>query len=480
MCLRHPAHLEYVKDYVKRRIYDVGACEALMDEPSGSIGSKMLFRDAAGCFCDECNNAFRGWLKTHYTPAQLAGLGITDIGTFDYRALLKAKVADLADYQRKFDRGELPYMRHFIRCQQEPQRQFFCAVRDYMWSVDPAFHFTANTYNLQPHLLYLAEEVNSDFHGAESELYLHNLKLLGRQLQRLKLADALGIRVVTSGVHWEFEYVRKHNLMNVFKPVIAAHYASGHQLAVPDLYRWVDPNFYGSIPDLAPYYRFVRSNAALFDDYKPVEQVGLVMALGVAEQYTGDDQFLRDYDSIGQALLDRCIPFGVAVAADGFFYKKEFTQDELARRFQYLIEPRRTGLSGTQLVALSDLKTQGKLQVWDDQGLAPILSKIQPWVSCDQSDIFVLPRRNLTDPAAPVVIHLINRDYREKEDRVAEKRNIKLALRQELLGHRVADVQCYSPDADVETLPWKPTADGIMITVPTLRYWNVLKLNLAK
>jgi hypothetical protein len=36
------------------------------------------------------------------------------------------------------------------------------------------------------------------------------------------LADALGIRVVTSGVHWEFEHVRKHALMNVFKPVSAA------------------------------------------------------------------------------------------------------------------------------------------------------------------------------------------------------------------------------------------------------------------
>ena len=108
MCIRQSAFLAYVKDYVKRRIYDVGAREALMDEPSGAIGSTMCFRDAAACFCDDCNNAFREWLKTHYTPAQLAEMGIPDITAFDYRALLRSKVSDLKDYQRKFDQGGMP------------------------------------------------------------------------------------------------------------------------------------------------------------------------------------------------------------------------------------------------------------------------------------------------------------------------------------------------------------------------------------
>lgn len=371
-------------------------------------------------------------------------------------------------------------MKLFIRCQQEPARQFFCAVRDYMLSVDPAFRFTANTYNLQPHLLYLVDELNSDFHGAETELYLYNLKLLGHVLQRLKLADALGIRVVTSGAHWEFEHVRKNNLMNVFKPVIAAHYASGHQLAAPDLYRWIEPDFYGSIPDLAPYYRFVRSNAFLFDDYKPVEQVGLLMALGAAEQYTGDSQFQRDYARFGQELLDHHVPFGIAVAADGFFYKKEFTKDELASRFQLLIVPRNTALSGAQLAALSNLKAQGKVHVCDDQGLAPALSRVKPWIACDQPDIFVLPRQKSSNPADPLIVHLINRDYRQEMDRVEEKHNITLTLHRELMAQRVAGVHCYSPDAEAALLAWEEGAEGIVINVPLLKYWNILKVSLAK
>lgn len=479
MCTRQPPFLEYVKDYVKRHIYDVGAREALMDEPSGTIGARMLFRDDAGCFCDECNNAFRSWLQANRTPAQLAAMGIADLAGFDYRALLKSKVSDLADYQRQFDKGELPHMRSFIQCQREPQRRFFCEVRDHMLAIDPSFRFTANTYNLQPHLFYLVEELNGDFHGAETELYLYNLNLLGHVVQRLKLADALGIRVVTSGVHWEFEHVRKHNLVNVLKPVIAAHYASGHQLAVPDLYRWIEPDFYGSIPDLAPYYRFVRAYASLFDDYLPVEQVGLIMSLGVADQHTGDGQFLRDYARIGQELIDRCIPFGVAVAADGFYYKKEFTGDELVKRFHLVIEPRNTGLSGTQLAALSGMKAQGKVHVWDDQGLAPVLSKIQPWVSCDQPGIFVLPRRKPGDPAAPLIVHLINRDYREKEDRAEEKHNIQLTLRRELLGRPIAGMECVSPEAARRTIAWEAVSDGAVVTVPELKFWNIIEIRFS-
>ena len=132
MCVRQPAFLVYVKDYAKRRVYDVGAREALMDEPSGSIGFKVLFRDSAGCFCGACNANFHEWLKARYTPAELAELGIPDMDSFDYREMLKARVADLADYQKQFDRNELPLMRDFIRCQREPARDFFCAVRDHM------------------------------------------------------------------------------------------------------------------------------------------------------------------------------------------------------------------------------------------------------------------------------------------------------------------------------------------------------------
>ena len=73
MCNRQPAFLEYVKDYVKRRIYDVGTREALIDEPSGSIGCAVLFRDAAGCFCDACNATLsaHGYRQTTRRPSLL-------------------------------------------------------------------------------------------------------------------------------------------------------------------------------------------------------------------------------------------------------------------------------------------------------------------------------------------------------------------------------------------------------------------------
>ena len=477
MDIRKPAFLKHVKDYVKRRIYDVGAREALMDEPTGGIGSKMLFRDSAGCFCDVCNNGFREWLKAKYSDQELAAMGISDIDAFDYRELLRAQVVDLPDYVKRFDQGQLPHMKMFIRYQQEPAREFFRGVRDYMLSLDPAFKLTSNTYDLEQELLYLAEENQADFHGAETEIYLHRPELLGIQMLRLKLADALGIRIVTSGTFWEFDHARKNNLVEVFKPVIATHYASGHQLAVPDRYSWIEPDFYGSIPDFAPFYRFVRDNPALFDDYEAVEQVGVILDNSVYGRYTGDPTFRGDYERIGRDLIDHCIPYGVAVGADGFFCKREFTKQQLTERFQQIVLPRNTKLTGAQVAAIEDLEASGKVHLWDEGGIASLLPEIQPWVSCDQKKVWVLPRKKSSNAADPIVVHVLNRDHTASGDFVTPKANVKVSIGNAILGERASGVECYTPDGKVATVAFAQTADGIEITMPNLKYWNVLKVS---
>lgn len=474
MCMRQPAFLQYSKDYVRLHVHGCGASEALFDEPNGFNGSRTAFLYSAGCFCDVCNDGFREWLVQRFNAAELATLGISDVAHFDYRALLRSKAKDLPAYRAAFEHGELPLIKLFIRFQQEPQRKFFTTLRDYAKTLNPNFRFSANTFGLKSELLYLAEEVETDFHGAESEIYLHDFRQFGKALLRFRLADALDIRMVTSGVFWEFRHARTQNLVEIFKVIMPAVYASGHHLAVPDLYRWTDPNYVGSIPDLAPFYRFVRRNPALFDDYAPVTQVGIVMDNSVANEYTGDATFRQDYDRVGQGLIERGILTGVIMGADGFHYRKEFTREDVDKRFQWVVLPRNTRLAGAQAQIIADLKKEGRVIQCDERGLEGVLPSIRPWVSCDQQKILVQPRTKPGDAKAPVVVHLVNLDYRP--DAVQPKANVTLTIDRALLGQPVQRVTCHSPLDVSVSLPFTQDETGLRVTVPELNYWSILEI----
>ena len=75
-------------------------------------------------------------------------------------------------------------------------------------------------------------------------------------------------------------------------------------------------------------------------------------------------------------------------------------------------------------------------------------------------------------------MHLINRDYREQEDRVEEKREFRLAQPRNCWA-TARQREVLLAECDPQTLAWEPTPDGIVITVPTLEYWNVLKVSFA-
>jgi hypothetical protein len=477
MCLRQPAFLQYTKDYVRLRVHECGASEALMDEPDGFNGARNSFQYGAACFCDRCNDGFRDWLGGHFSTAELARLGVATLSGFSYRDLLRARVADVAAYRAAFERGELPLMQQFIRFQQEPQRDFFRQIRDYARTLNPGFKFSANLFNLKSELLFLAEEADGDFFGAESELYFHDFKQFGKSLQRLRLADALGIRVVTSGVFWEFRHARARNLVEIFKVVIPAVYASGHHLAVPDLYRWTEPNFVGSIPDLAPFYRFVRQNAELFDDYAPVTQVGVVMDNTAANAYTGDATFRADYERIGQDLVENGILFGIAMGADGLHYRREFNRRELEARFQMVVLPRNTRLQGVQAEAIAQLKAAGRVHEWDAGGMAALLPKVNSWVRCDKPKVLVLPRRNPALVGAPVVVHLVNLDY--VPDTVKTKENVAVMIGREIVPHPVRTIVVRTPFGVATPLPFVQDEIGLRVVIPELNYWSVLQLHAA-
>lgn len=478
MCIRQPAFHQYVRDYVRRNIYDCGARELLVDEPAGFNGGRESFHYDGACFCERCNEGFREWLGRHAAEIDLKAHGITNLDSFDYRAFLLGVVgvnADRTAYRKAFEAGKLPLINHFIRFQQEPQREFFLMIKAYARSLDPNFVVSANTFNLRPEVLFLAEEVDADFHGAETAVYLYDFKQFGKAIQRLRLADDLGLRVVTSSVFWEYRHARQHGLVEIFKPVIAAFYASGHHFAVPDYYRWTDPNYYGPIPEFAPFYRFIRQHADLFDGYETITQVGVIMDNSAMHEYTGDPAFVREYEHIGQALVSRSIPFGVTIAADGFHYRKEMTRRDLEERFQIVVIPRHTRFQGSQARVIEELTQGGRVHTWDDRGIGPVQNRLQPWVRSNREKAFVAPRRRAAGD--PLVVHVVNLDY--TPDKVAEQRGVVIDLHREMLGGAVAAIEGFSPDDPSGALPVSFTqkAEGVTIDLPQLRHWTVLKVS---
>lgn len=61
-----------------------------------------------------------------------------------------------------------------------------------------------------------------------------------------------------------------------------------------------------------------------------------------------------------------------------------------------------------------------------------------------------------------------------------ETHNIRLTVHRELMVYRVAAVDGSCPDAEAAWFAREEIAEGIVVTVPNLKYWNILKASLAR
>ncbi len=466
-CTNSPGYRAYLKDQTRRAV--TGAPDGLhIDDYAGTSGCP------GGCFCRHCLDGFTAWLKAHAKPDELKAAGVESLDGFDYAAFLKGRGATAEDVRKK--RWQLPLNALYETFQLQASRDFVAEIRRYaeelrggplLMSVNSSGG-SAQSLVIAPVIDYFCGEVG---HQAARE------KVPAEPVFVAKMADALGkgLACTASGQDWAF--VDEQKRPGLVRTWIAQLYAFGHGLMAPHR-QWAytatkGTHWYQSQPsDFAHLYRFVREHADLFDGYRPVARVALVYS---NRAFRG---WRRGAIDAAGWLAERSVPFELALAGDDWL-DAQLTAEQLAR-YDAVVVPEPNWLSGAQAEALKTV--EARVVTWPekptpetiaacDQRLRELAAPVT--ISADQ--VAVVLRQK---PDAPLVCHLLNRDYRGSSDEVEPKRDVVVTIPAALLaGRRVTRATARAPGAEAKPLPVETTADGLRFVLPELGLWTVVALD---
>ena len=491
-CTNNPAFRQQVRERVTQGV-SAGANMLHLDDHMGSHASIL---DGGGCFCEHCLAGFRQWLRDRYSEEELAGKGIGDIASFDYRQMVREAGFDTREALRKgagrrtAPRRAAPLAGDFIAYQREAAVDFVRELGELAAEVaGKPVPVGVNAWNLEP--IQLADSHQADYFANE----VQQLEEGGKVPPLVyKLAEALGKPVFATGTGENWSFVSERGAVTLVRRWIATAHALGqHFMYSHNKWCWSKEKgthwYTTPIETYLPVCRFIAQNAELFDEYEAVAQVGVL--------YSDRACYERHWEvrDACWGLLNANIPFGIAVAG-GDWLRHELTEAELSA-FEVLVVPEPAMLDGEQERLVSSWARRGKehgskVVKWESAGegggarAAQVASRVVSLVSLRSGDgVWVLPRKIPGRRGAPVVVHLLNQDYDADADAMREKRSITVGLGEGLFdGAEVAGVTYLTIDAEPKALPFRKERGskergGIEVTVPELDLWGILRVDVA-
>ena len=438
-----------------------------IDDYTGTAGTVTWL---SGCFCPHCMAAFREYLAENVSKERLAELGITDLGTFNYRQFLLDRGKKPEEYKPR--RASLPLAAEFHDFHVKAATRFVAEYYERAKEIrgEPitlcvnSGLSSPQSLAIAPYLSYFCCEVG---HNAAS------LAVAKHPVYVYKLADGLDRPVTSTASGQDWAYVNEHNRPGLVRTWIALSYAYGHTLMAPHR-QWCynkekGTHWYtGPTEEYAWVYQFVRQNAGLFDRYEAIAPVAVVYDNAARRQGKGN------IEPICIELAERNVPFTVVVAGDDWLdYRLD--ADRLAQ-FKAVIVPKDLAMVEPQRKLIEAVEADGRLVVWPDQER---FAKLVPkFVTVEGSEhVGVVPRAIPGDEAAPVVVHLLNRSYEGEKDAMVPQKGFTLRLRRDLLGGRtLAKAVLRAPNDDPLALPVTSGENQIAVTIPELKLWAILDL----
>ncbi len=509
--------------YLANRLQQVMAAQPdglHIDDYTGTAGCVTWH---GGCFCRHCMAAFRQYLAqeaSQETKKTLAQLGVTDLAHFDYGQFLRSRGEQADKYIRR--RVLLPLAKEFYEFQWKAATEFLAdfrrqaeRLRGKPIALAVNSHLTSPEQLLiAPHLTYFCCEV--DHQAAKGQLPGHPIYVY-------KLADGLHRPVASTASGGDWAFMNEHKKEGLVRLWIALSYAMGHHFMAPHR-QWAYTKEKGTHwydgPDEAYgwVYQFVRQKAQLFDSYQALAPVAVIYDNSARRQGRANIEPLCIH------LAEKNIPFTVAVQGDDWLEGYHLTPEQLAR-FRAVIVPKDhpalaekgagekpasgsvaehspaeqkqpTGSLPRQVLLggqkeppsagagqkesprwLTSLQKEGRLVVWpDEQALEKLLPRPIQVQGTDQ--VVVVPRIRPDDPKAPVVLHLVNRDYRMAEDRMEAQKGFTVRLRQDILaGRKIRKAVLHAPKADSQNLTVSADGAWLVVQVPQLDFWALVELS---
>ena len=487
-CTNAPGYREYLKWQVRTGM--TAKVEGLhIDDYGGTSGTEWL----GACFCPHCMKAFTEYLKKNVAPERLTKYGIASLDGFNYGQFLKTKgIVKVDDFRRILGSPE-HLGPDYVRFQYFASADFIGEVRKYAEQlVGHPLLLSVNSGVTDPKSLAVAPQVSyfcgEVDHGTEKNPWGPKNNVDLQPVWTFKLADAIGRfqACTASGQDWAF--VDANKKPGLVRRWIAQDYAFGHCLMAPHR-QWAytekkGTHWYQSRPeDFAHVYRFVQRNKGLFDDYEAVAPVGLLYSSAGAAQNVGPTRDACLW------LAKNSIPFELVPAGNDWLDAK-LTPPTLAK-YRALVVAEPTLLDGEQKQALEQFKASGKVVAWDAQkgldeaALARLLPKQIVFSAADH--LIGVARAIPGNPTAPIIVHLLNRNYDESADAAKKLQNVKVTLHKDLFsGRQPSKATLFTPPATLDrkdpgnstpvSLRIELAEGGIVVTVPELDYWGILKL----
>ena len=487
-CTNAPGYREYLKWQVRMAM--AAPVEGLhIDDYNGTAGTEYH----GACFCPHCMKAFTAYLKKNVAAERLRKCGIASLDGFEYGEFLRGKgVSKTDDFRRALGSPAL-LGPEFLRFQYFAAAEFVGEVKKYAQQL--AGHPLLLSVNssasdpkslvIAPYLGFFCGEVD---HGAENSAWGPKANRDLQSVWSFKLADSVGRFQACTGSGGDWAYVDAHKKPGLVRTWIALDYAFGHCLMAPH-HQWAytkekGTHWYKSQPDdYAHVYRFVRRNSELFDDYQSVAPVGLLYSSAGARKSAHD---VRD---AALWLAKHNIPFEIVLSGDEWLDAR-LTRETLAK-YRALVVAEPTLLDGPQKQAVDGLAAAGKIVKWDaakrmdEAALRRLLPA--PIAMSGSENIVAVARAKPGEPAAPAIIHLLNRNYVESNDATTSLRNVKIELRRDLFGRSFTKATLYAPPPALDRktpgastpvpLALQTTAEGVTITIPELGFWGIVTLS---
>ena len=468
-CTNAPGYRDYLRAQMKDA-FAAGAEGLHIDDYGGTFGSRWA---GGGCFCRHCLAAFREHLKEHGDAGVLAALGIDDLDAFDYGQFLRDRGVTDEQYKKEgaWNPEKVPLSHEYEGFQLKAATEWVAEYRRYCEGIaGHALALCVNSAVSGPDNLVIAQHLT--FFSGEVHHEAEEGKVSLAPVWTFKLGDAVELPMACTGAGWDWAYVNEHNKPGLVRTWIAQAYAFGH-FFMPPVHQWCYTKEKGTHwwePDPKEFSyltRFIRENAELFDDYESVAQVGLVYSNAGFRQWKRKTTI-----EACRELAEMNVPFRVVAAGDKWIPQR-LDAGELGK-LRAVIVADDLFLDAEQQAALDAVKS--RVVRWPDekdrlQELAPPAAVVD-----GAEQVTVVPRVKPDDPAAPVVVHLCNRNYDLESDAMVVQRDFRVWLAGSLLGRGVSKATLHAPGAGPVDLDFRATGGGVEVTVPELDLWGIVVL----
>jgi len=458
-----------------RKYLDARLVEVMKAKPDGLHiddyrGTSGCVTWLSGCFCRHCLAGFRKYLAEHVAKDKLTALGIKDLGSFDYRKFLLARGVTPADYKKR--RSRLPLAKEFhhfhVMAATQVVAEYYRRAKalrgaELSLSVNSGLG-DPQAIVIAPHLSYFCCEVG---HGAATR------RVPDGPVSIYKLADGLNRPVASTASGHDWAFIAENKLPGLVRTWTALSYAFGHTLMAPHR-QWCYTKakgthwYAGPTEAYAPLHRFIRTNAALLDDYEAVAPVAVIYDNAARRAGRGRIRV------ICTDLARANVPFRVLVAGDDWLaYRLKATDLAGARA---VVAPKGVQLNGDQGKLLDRAAQQGKLVPWPDKAA---LEKLigTPVAVKGAKGVWAVPRAVPGDQSRPVVIHLLNRNYDKDADAMVVQKNLTLRLSRDLFaGRKFTAATAHAPKAKPVKLTVASDAKTTTIAIPSLELWTMIEL----